>query len=99
MTLAELKRSVTEAEPPAGLAPALAALWWEAKGDGERAHSLIMDEDGKDCAWVHAYLHRREGDLDNAGYWYAKAGKAVPVGQLEDEWDRIAAALLGGPSP
>ena len=97
MTLAELKRSVVKAEPPVGLAPALAALWWEAKGDWERAHALVMDENGSDCAWVHAYLHRPEGDLDNAHYWYAKAGKAC--GQPDDEWDRIAAALLGAPSP
>jgi hypothetical protein len=99
MTLGELKHSVMKAEPPAGLAPAVAALWWDAKGDWERAHALIMDEDGKDCAWVHAYLHRREGDLDNAGYWYAKAGKAVPAVPLQDEWDSIAAALLGARSP
>jgi hypothetical protein len=99
MTLAELKRSVAGAEPPAGLTPALAALWWDAKGDWERAHALIMDEEGRDCAWVHAYMHRREGDLDNAGYWYAKAGKAAPVEQPDDEWNSIAAALLGVPSP
>jgi hypothetical protein len=57
-----------------------------------------MDEEGRDCAWVHAYLHRRQGDLDNASYWYAKAGKTAPAEQLHDEWDRIAAALLGTPS-
>ncbi|HEY6255009.1 MAG TPA: hypothetical protein VIY51_04365 [Xanthobacteraceae bacterium] len=99
MTLAELKRSVSKGKPPAGLAPALAALWWEAKGDWERAHALIMDEGGKDCAWVHAYLHRREGDLGNARYWYGKAGKAAPSGPLRTEWDRIAQALLGLADP
>jgi len=99
MTVTQFKHSVARKTPPAGLAPALAALWWDAKGDWERAHALIMDEDGEDCAWVHAYLHRREGDLGNARYWYAKARKAVPAEQLQDEWDRIAAALLGAPSP
>jgi hypothetical protein len=94
MTLAELKRSVSKARPPAGLAPALVGLWWEAKGDWERAHAAVMDESGKDCAWVHAYLHRVEGDLGNARYWYAKAGKAAPTGRLRAEWDSIAGALL-----
>jgi hypothetical protein len=94
MTLAELKRSVSEMQPPPGIAPALAALWWQEKGDWERAHALVMDEGGKDCAWVHAYLHRVEGDLDNARYWYGQAGRAVEAGPLLAEWDSIAAALL-----
>jgi hypothetical protein len=97
MTLAEFKRSVSQARPPPGLAPALAALWWEAKGDGERAHALVMDEGGKDCAWVHAYLHRLEGDLGNARYWYGQAGKAPPTGRLPAEWDSIVQALLAAP--
>ena len=69
MTLAEFKRSVAKTSPPPGLTPALIALWWAAKDDWERAHALVMDEGGKDCAWVHAYLHRLEGDLENARYW------------------------------
>jgi hypothetical protein len=94
MTLAEFKRSVSKARPPAGLAPALAALWWEAKGDWARAHATVMDESGTDCAWVHAYLHRVEGDLGNADYWYRQARKAPPTGPLHAEWDSIAGALL-----
>jgi hypothetical protein len=94
MTLAELKHSLSEMQPPPGLAPALAALWWAGKGDWERAHALVMDEGGKDCAWVHAYLHRVEGDLGNARYWYGQAGRAMPAGPLPAEWDSIAAALL-----
>jgi hypothetical protein len=94
MTLAEFKRSVSKRSPPPGFAPALVALWWEAKGDWERAHALVMDESGKDCAWIHAYLHRVEGDLGNARYWYGQAGKAVPTGPLRAEWDSIACALL-----
>jgi hypothetical protein len=94
MTLAEFKRSVSKAKPPPGLAPALAALWWEAKGDWERAHALVMDERAKDCAWIHAYLHRVEGDLGNARYWYGQAGKAPPTGRLRAERDSIAGALL-----
>jgi hypothetical protein len=94
MTLAEFKRSVSRSKPPPGLAPALVALWWEAKGDWERAHSAVMDEGGKDCAWVHAYLHRVEGDLGNARYWYGQAGKTPPTGRLRAERDGIADALL-----
>jgi hypothetical protein len=94
MTLAEFKSSVSKKSPPPGLAPALAALWWTAKGDWERAHALVMDEGGKDCAWIHAYLHRVEGDLGNARYWYGQAGKAPPTGQLRAEWDSIAKTLL-----
>jgi hypothetical protein len=94
MTLAEFKRSMSKAKPPPRLATALAALWWQAKGDWVRAHALVMDEGGKDCAWVHAYLHRVEGDLGNARYWYGQAGRAVPTGHLPAEWDNIADALL-----
>jgi hypothetical protein len=94
MTLAEFKRSVSKKSPPPGVAPAVAALWWAAKGDWERAHALVMDESGKHCAWIHAYLHRVEGDLGNARYWYGRAGKAVPTGPLRSEWDSIAGQLL-----
>src|ERR1700688_338953 len=94
MTLGEFKRSMAKVKPPADLAPALAALWWEAKGDWDAAHGLVMDEGGKDCAWVHAYLHRAEGDLANARYWYAQAGKAPPTGRLRAEWDSITGELL-----
>jgi hypothetical protein len=97
MTLAEFKRSASMVKPPPDLAPALAALWWEAKGDWDRAHGLVMDEGGRDCAWVHAHLHRVEGDLANAGYWYAQAGKSPPSGPLPAEWDGIASALLAAP--
>jgi hypothetical protein len=94
MTLAEFARSTSKAGPPAEFPPALMALWWEAKGDWERAHVLVMDEEGADCAWVHAYLHRREGDLANAHYWYRQAGKSPPTGVLTAERDSIASALL-----
>jgi len=97
MTLAEFKRSVSKTRPPSGLAPALTALWWAAKCDWERAHALVMDESSKDCAWIHAYLHRVEGDLGNARYWYGQAGRAPQAGPLPAEWDSIAEALLGAP--
>src|SRR5437899_4800487 len=95
MTLIEFKSSLSKSRPPAGLAPALAALWWAAKDDWARAHDLVMNEGGRDCAWVHAYLHRVEGDLGNARYWYGQARKPVPTGRLQAEWDGIAKTLLG----
>src|SRR5262249_23007348 len=94
MTLDDLKCSLFQPKPPARLAPALVALWWAAKEDWDKAHRIVMDEAGKDCAWVHAYLHRLEGDLDNAGYWYTRAGKAAASGSLPAEWKAIAQALL-----
>jgi hypothetical protein len=94
MTLAEFKRSLTKTKPPAGLAPALVGLWWAGKDDWEKAHKVVMDESGKDCAWVHAYLHRVEGDLGNARYWYKQAGKSAGSGPLPAEWAAIAGELL-----
>src|SRR5882724_1993759 len=96
MTFAEFKASLVKSEPPEALSPALAALWWDAKEDWDRAHKIIMDESAKDCAWVHAYLHRREGDLENARYWYGQAGKPVATGSLSEEWAAIAHTLLNG---
>jgi hypothetical protein len=93
MTPAEFKRSLAKAKPPAGISPALAGLWWAGK-DWDKAHKLVMSEGGADCAWVHAYLHRAEGDLDNAGYWYQQARRESSEGTLAAEWAAIAAALL-----
>src|SRR5215475_8579101 len=95
MTLAEFKGSLSKSRPPEGLAPALAGLWWAGKDDWDKAHKIVMDESGKDCAWVHAYLHRVEGDLGNARYWYKQAGRPAANGPLPAEWAAIAAALLG----
>jgi hypothetical protein len=94
MTLAEFKRGMAEGKSPTDLAPPLAALWWAAKGDWDKAHGIVMKEDSRDAAWVHAYLHRVEGDLDNAGYWYRKGRRPAASGPLPDEWDAIAAALI-----
>jgi len=94
MTPAEFKRSLTKTKPPAGLSPALEGLWWAGKDAWDKAHKIVMDEGGKDCAWVHAYLHRVEGDLGNARYWYKQAGKTVATGPLPTEWAAIVAALL-----
>jgi hypothetical protein len=94
MTLPEFKKSLAKNKPPVGLAPALAALWWAGKEEWGKAHGIVMDEGGKDCAWVHAYLHRVEGDLGNARYWYRQAQRAVSSKPLAAEWDVIAETLL-----
>ena len=94
MTLVDFKGDLAKPKPPAGLARPLEALWWAAKGDWDKAHKIVMKEESSDAAWVHAYLHRVEGDLDNAGYWYRQAHRPAASGALETEWDAIAAALI-----
>jgi hypothetical protein len=81
MTFAEFKQSLAKRTPPEELSPALAALWWAGKDQWDKAHTLVMDEDGKDCARVHAYLHRLEKDLENARYWYRRAAFRRRVGR------------------
>jgi hypothetical protein len=95
MVTADFKSSLSGAAPAPGVSPPLAALWWAAKGNWTRAHEIVQDENGVDAAWVHAYLHRVEGDLGNAGYWYRQAHKPVATGSLETEWELIASELLG----
>jgi hypothetical protein len=94
VTLSDLKKSLSNSTPPKGLTPALRALWWAVKRDWDKAHGLVQDEQDRDAAWVHAYLHRLEGDLGNAGYWYRQARRPAANGSLETEWDTIAEALL-----
>lgn len=94
MGMSDLKASLAETTPPANLSQPLMALWWVAKGNWEQAHSLAQQTPTADGAWVHAHIHRVEGDLDNAGYWYGRAGKPASSAALETEWDQIASALL-----
>lgn len=94
MDLTAFRASLQEAEPPEGLGPPLAALWQAAKGDWDAAHRLAQSDKTAEGAWVHAYLHRVEGDESNAGYWYRRAGKAPAQGDLDAEWASIAAALI-----
>jgi hypothetical protein len=96
MTPDSFKHTTREKAPPSELSPVLEALWWAAKGDWSRAHGLVQDDPSREAAWVHAYLHRVEGDLGNAGYWYRRAGRAAASDPLEAEWEAIAAALLPG---
>ena len=94
MTPAAFKQSLKAKAPPAGISKALQALWWAASGDWDKAHRIVMNRHGQDCAWVHAYLHRVEGDLDNAGYWYRQARRKPSTAELSREWGEILAALL-----
>jgi hypothetical protein len=88
------EESLTHAAPPQGLSEALQALWHERRGDWDRAHQIAQEIGGPDGAWVHAYLHRREGDESNAAYWYRHAGKPLTRGNLDEEWRAIVEALL-----
>lgn len=95
MDLQDFERSLSRSEPPEGLSLAARALWWDAKGDWSKAHECAQEQDDASGAWVHAYLHRKEGDAGNAGYWYRRAGKAHAAQPLADEWRMIARTLLG----
>lgn len=95
MDLKTFRESVSGKSLGRELSPALSGLWWDAKGDWARAHESAQRDEGPDGAWVHAYPHRKEGDSSNAAYWYARSGKTPAQGPFEDEWNQIAAALLG----
>ncbi|MEO6982948.1 MAG: hypothetical protein ABI072_07510 [Edaphobacter sp.] len=90
MTIAEF-----ESAEAGALKGALLALWWDAKGEWGKAHEVAQDVEGADGAWIHAYLHRKEGDVGNAAYWYRRAGKTVATGDLRVEWEGIVREMLG----
>jgi hypothetical protein len=94
MDLGIFEASLSENEPPAGLSAAAQALWWDAKGDWAKAHGCAQAQDDATGAWVHAYLHRKEGDSANADYWYRRAERPPAVVSLDREWAMIAEALL-----
>lgn len=97
MTVEGFRQTLSGAAPPGRLNTALEALWWAGKGNWDHAHERAQQGEGDPaCDWVHAYLHRAEGDLANAGYWYRRAGRPIATGALEDEWATLAAALLRG---
>jgi hypothetical protein len=94
LTPAAFKRTLSHPVPPKALDAPLRALWWVKKGDWDKAHRIVMDEHSRDAAWVHAHLHRVEGDEGNAGYWYRQAKRRPASGAFEAEWDAIVAAML-----
>jgi len=95
MDFEQFKKSLDGDAPPSDLNSPLLALWYDAKGNWARAHQIVQDDNSGNAAWVHAYLHRKEGDIGNANYWYSRAGKVAMEGPLEDEWTAIAQRLLG----
>lgn len=94
MTLDDFRQSLAATKPAAGVSKALAGLWWDAKGDWTRAHESAQQDEGVEGSWVHAYLHRKEGDHSNAAYWYGRAGKPVCREPLDAEWVSILSAFL-----
>jgi hypothetical protein len=94
MDLGEFRGTLAQGEPPEGLSFALQTLWWDAKGDWDRAHQCAQKDEGKTGSAVHAYLHRKEGDMRNAGGWYSRAGREPPTGALEQEWQSLAEEML-----
>jgi hypothetical protein len=93
MNIERFRATLVGSVPPSGLSPALEALWYDAQGNWEAAHNALQDEQSGNGAWVHAYLHRKEGDLSNAAYWYRRAGKPVATTALDDEWAALVAAI------
>jgi hypothetical protein len=94
MTFAEFKSSLSKPAPSKDLDSLLSALWYDAKGDWNKAHELAQDIHSKNGVWIHGYLHRKEGDKSNASYWYQRAGKKFPMVSLEEEWGIIVEAIL-----
>ncbi len=88
------QETLTWEAPDAKLSTVLKSLWYDAKGDWEKAHDLVDGLPGSDAAWVHAYLHRKEGDVWNADYWYARAKKTRPSYSLEEEWANLVVHFM-----
>jgi hypothetical protein len=94
MDLDAFKRTLRAETPPTDLSLALQGLWWDAKGNWDKAHDCAQEQDDRDGAWVHAYLHRKEGDSSNADYWYERAARKRVSSSLDEEWAAISRELL-----
>ena len=94
MQFEEFTGSIAGTQPPSNLNQYALALWYDAKANWEKAHTIIQDIEDEKAAWIHAYLHRKEGDTGNAAYWYKRAGKKMPGYSLEKEWEEIAKAVI-----
>ena len=94
MTINEFKSSVKEKSPPDGLNDMLKALWHDAKGEWDKAHKIAQEINNSSGSLVHAYLHRKEGDLSNASYWYTKAGRMMPKVSLPEEWNQLVEEMF-----
>jgi hypothetical protein len=97
MTFDDFRESLQRDGPPRALDHALTALWWDAKGDWKTAHESAQQDESPRAAWVHAYLHRKEGDPSNAAYWYKRVGRPASTLPLDGEWEEIARDMLEDP--
>ena len=98
MTYDEFVKTVDDKQPPLELSEILTSLWWDKKGDWDKAHSIAQDIPTVQGSAVHAYLHREEGVLWNADYWYSRAGRVRPAISLEEEWTQLVKEMLIEPS-
>jgi hypothetical protein len=96
MNLQDFKILCEQKDVPKALNPVVLALWYDSKDDWDMAHSIVQNIPGPEASWVHAYLHRKEGDETNASYWYSRAGKTKPRIAFKEEWEIICRSLLGG---
>lgn len=94
MQFEQFRATLGGTAPPADIAAPLRALWYAAKGDWQEAHNIAQDIPSPDGSWVHAYLHRVEGDQSNAHYWYVRANRPMPDLGLEEEWEAIVKVML-----
>lgn len=94
MNFQEFQKFLEDNEPSSNLSPVLLALWHDGRGDWRASHDIVQDIETKEAAWVHAYLHRKEGDEGNASYWYSRAGKKFPRESLNEEWREIVTDLI-----
>ena len=94
MDFSTFQTSLKSATTPSFSNPLLLALWHEGRGDWEASHNIAQDIHSKEGSWVHAYLHRKEGDIWNADYWYNRAGRKRPPYGLEQEWREMVEWFL-----
>jgi hypothetical protein len=94
MTFTEFNESLKNENPPSTLNAELKAMWYDGKGDWETSHNIAQDIHSESGSWIHAYLHRKEGDNGNASYWYSRANKKMPAYSLEQEWKELVSAFL-----
>ncbi|HEX5169044.1 MAG TPA: hypothetical protein VFW11_07705 [Cyclobacteriaceae bacterium] len=94
MTLNDFKQSLSGDSPAMPLSDLLKAMWYDGKENWDMAHSIVQDINSNEASWIHAYLHRKEGDIGNASYWYHKAGRSLPNISLQQEWEEIVRAFL-----
>jgi hypothetical protein len=94
MTFADFSRSLRDDQPPATATPALRALWYDGRGDWPAAHAVAQELETAQGSLIHAYLHRKERDLDNARTWYRRAGRTIATASLPDEWKALVEEML-----